>query len=169
VILQGRDGRLLGVLPVEKDPTLEFYGWDQLAFALRDRGLIDQPGTFLFTSTWFDSGQLAFRIREAMPVLCYRAGGAHAFADWSRPEDWVGWDGILTVSGPSSIEPQVFDRWFERIEPLEPVTIRRGGVVVRTMALYRCVGQLQPFPFRSAKKRATATLATRTAEPNRVR
>jgi hypothetical protein len=157
-ILQGRDGRFLGVLPVASDPTLEHFGWDALAREMRSRGLADRPGTFLFTGSWYGSGQLAFALRGgpagASPVLCYRAGGAHSFADWSRPGDWVGRDGILVVPGRSSTEPQVFDRWFRRIEPLEPVAIRRAGVVVRTMRLYRCVDQVRPFPFGLATARS---------------
>jgi hypothetical protein len=172
-ILQGRDGSLLGLVPAREDPTLEHFGWDQIATALRARGLADGPGTFLFTSSWYGSGQLAFGLRgagaEAAPVLCYRAGGAHAFADWSRPGDWVGRDGVLVVPGASSTEPQVYDRWFRRIEPLEPVAIRRAGAVVRTVRLYRCVGQVRPFPFGREGAGGPAPVATRFGRGNPVR
>ncbi len=171
-ILQGRDGRLLGVLPLKHDPTLESYGWDQLAEAIVSRGVAPSPETFLFTSTWFGSGQLAFGLRGKepvpSPVLCYRMGGAHSFADWSRPEDWIGWDGILVVPRSNSPEPQKFDRWFRRIEALEPVAIRRGGEVVRMMKLYRCVGQSRPFPFASEKGVAVAA-SRRDEEADRAR
>ena len=105
------------------------------------------PGTFVFTSKWYHSGHLAFALGPGVPVLCYSATNAHAYAQWSRPEDWLGRDGILVVAEKSSTEPQVYDRWFKRIESLEDVEIKHGGQVIRRVQLYRCVGQTQPFPF----------------------
>ncbi len=76
-------------------------GWDRVADELRRRGLVDRPGTFLFTSKWFHSGQLAFALDHEAPVLCYHAGdGSRGFAHWSRPEHWVGRDGILVGRQP---------------------------------------------------------------------
>lgn len=171
-ILQGREGRLLGFVPAKHDPTLETFGWDQVAQAVEARGVASAPKTFLFTRSWFGSGQLAFGLRgmepEPSPVLCYRMGGAHAFADWSRPEDWVGWDGILVVPRSNSVEPQAFERWFTRIEPMAPVAVRRGGEVVRMMEVYRCVGQVRPFPFASEKPAALAA-RSRDEESKRAR
>ena len=81
----------LGLLRVSRDPTLDMYGWDQVAAELKQRGLLDRPGTFLFTSTWYHSGHLAFAIRgSTTPVLCYNPWDARSFAFWSRSDDWVG-------------------------------------------------------------------------------
>lgn len=157
---RGGRGRL-GVLAVSRDPTVDMHGWDRVADELRRRGLVGQPGTFLFTSKWFHSGQLAFALGGAADVLCYRAGedGSRGFAHWSRPEDWVGQDGILVVVNHSSTEPQAYDRWFERIEPLGEFEVLRAGGPIRKVRLYRCVRQTHPFPFdgRAANPDATAT------------
>src|SRR5207237_438466 len=51
---------VLGQLKAGGDPTVDLFGWDQVARELGRRGLSGRPGTFLFTSHWFDSGQLAF-------------------------------------------------------------------------------------------------------------
>ena len=108
----------LGWLPIEGDPSRDLDGWDQIADELRDRGLLDEPGTFVFTGHWHVSGQLAQAIGPGVPVLCYHEGDSRGFADWSRPEDWVGQDGILVAIDDRSTEPACFDRWFERIVPI---------------------------------------------------
>jgi hypothetical protein len=137
----------LGVVTSANDPTADLSGWDQVAAAIRARGLLGDPRTFVFTSRWFDSGQLAFALGREVPVLCYNARDAHGFAQWSRPEDWLGRDGILAVARRSSAEPGAFERFFERIEPLGTVEVERPGGPLRTVWLYRCVRQRRPFPF----------------------
>jgi len=139
-----------GVVPLERraDPTADLYGWDELAEELARRGLLGPPGSFLFTSLWYDSGHLAHATRASgLPVVCYNANDARSFAYWSDPGQWVGRDGLLVALREPAIEPSCFDRFFERIEPAGEVPIVRGGRVVRTFRLYRCARQVAPFPF----------------------
>lgn len=153
-VLQARTGVLQrvgiagwSVEAAERDPSAGLWGWDQIAAELNRRGLLSRPGTFLFTSRWYESGQLARAVRGAVPVLCYSRTGAHGFGQWSRPEDWLGHDGILVSVHRSSTEPQVFDRFFASREPLGEFTVTRGGSPVRRVRLYRFRDQIQPFPF----------------------
>jgi hypothetical protein len=102
----------------------------------------------LFTSAWYQSGQLGFAVRgSATPVLCYNSWDARSFAFWSRSSDWLGNDGILVSLNHHAAEPDCFDRWFQAIEPLGEFAIRRAGAAVRQVRLYRCVGQRFAFPF----------------------
>jgi 4-amino-4-deoxy-L-arabinose transferase-like glycosyltransferase len=140
---QGSRGLILGCA----DPTLDLFGWDQVARELENRGLIGLPDTFLFTSNWYYSGQLAFATGSAMPVLCYHAHDARGFAFWSRPGHWVGKSGILVAVGDRSIEPACFDRWFSRIEAIGEFSVTRAGVPVHKVRLFHCVCQLRAFPF----------------------
>jgi hypothetical protein len=135
-------------LPAKVDPTVDMYGWDRLADELDRRGLLDRPDTFLFSRSWFISGQLAFATRESgVPVLCYNHKDARSFAFWSRPVDWVGRDGILISVGDLPYEPACYDRFFERIEPLGRFEVARPGGPVRQIRLFHCVRQLGAFPF----------------------
>jgi 4-amino-4-deoxy-L-arabinose transferase-like glycosyltransferase len=143
-----------GIVPLDRfapsrvDPTTDIYGWDELAQAMKRKGLLDLPETFLFTSMWYDSGHLGYATRSSgVPVVCYHPTDARSFAFWSEPADWVGRDGILVAMQDSPIEPACFLRWFERIEPAGDVPIVRGGRVVRTFRIYHCLRQLAPFPF----------------------
>lgn len=129
------------------DPSMEMFGWDQVAAELERRGLLDRPGTFLFTGGWHTSGQLAFAIGGRRPVLCYNAGDARGFAGWGDPADWVGRDGVLVAVDDRTAEPGCFARWFERIEPLGAFAIDRGGRPARSVRLFLGVRQLRAFPY----------------------
>lgn len=138
----------LGLLKVKSDPTVDLFGWEQVANELKRQGLLEPGGPFLFTADWYLSGQLAFATRgTGVPVLCYHAWDARGFAFWSRPEDWVGRDGILVAVNTRSTEPGRFDRWFQRITPLGRFEVVRRGVPVRTIRLFHCERQTLPFPF----------------------
>ena len=105
---------LIPVVDASNDPTADMYGWNQVADELKRRGLTRIPGTFLFTSKWYQSGHMAFALGNSIPVLCYNATAPHGFAQWSTPEQWVGHDGILLSFNNSSTEPAAYDRWFEQ-------------------------------------------------------
>ena len=144
---KGRPGGI-GLVEGTKDPTSDLIGWDRIAEELGRRGLLDDPDSFLFTSTWYHSGQLAFSTRRSdVPVLCYHPWDARSFAFWSKPSDWVGRDGILVSVNNRPGEPDCFEKWFRRIEPLGTFEIDRHGASVRKVRLYRCLSQIAPFPF----------------------
>ena len=66
ILQRGRDGRG-GLIDASRDPTLDLYGWDQVAREIRARGLVEDPGTFLFTRFWYQSAQLAHAMDDAHP------------------------------------------------------------------------------------------------------
>jgi hypothetical protein len=147
-VLQKGGKERLGLLDRSRDVTLDFYGWDEIARELKRRGLLDQPGSFLFTSSWYYSGQLAFATRaSSTPVLCYHGWDARSFAFWSRPEDWVGRDGILVAINHHINEPACYQRYFTRLESIGEFDVVRAGGPVRNVRLFRCVRQIVAFPF----------------------
>jgi 4-amino-4-deoxy-L-arabinose transferase-like glycosyltransferase len=145
-LFQDRSGRLLGLFRPGADPTVDTIRWDQIARELRRRGLLEDPGTFLFTDYWCFSAELAMATRGAAPVACFHRD-ARSFKFWSRPEDWLGRDGIFVQVEESLAEPSFYAPWFTRVEPLASFPIVRGGVGVETVRLYRYVQQTDPFPF----------------------
>ncbi|HKI19841.1 MAG TPA: glycosyltransferase family 39 protein, partial [Isosphaeraceae bacterium] len=86
---RGGHGRF-GVVDMRSDPTIDMYGWDQVASRMRTLGLLDDPQTFVFTRYWYQSAQIAYALGVTRPVLCYNADDPRGFAFWSRPGDWVG-------------------------------------------------------------------------------
>ncbi len=130
------------------DMTLDGQIWSGLTRQMKEKGWLPGPDDFIFTSRWYESGHLARELDPSTRVLCYNAKDSRGFADWGRPEDFIGRDGILvSMSAKPEIEPACYDRWFEGIEPLGTIQIEASGMVVRTARIYRCVRQKTVFPF----------------------
>jgi hypothetical protein len=138
----------IGLLDGRQDPTLDLYGWDQVADRIRQLGLIDDPRTFVFTRYWYQSAQLAYALGGTRPVLCYNAEDPRGFAFWSRPEDWIGRDGVLVLVGSEAeAVARIFGRWFTQVQAVCEFWVERSGKPVRHVRLYRCVQQRIAFPF----------------------
>jgi 4-amino-4-deoxy-L-arabinose transferase-like glycosyltransferase len=163
---QRGDGTRIGLLDTRTDPTLDLYGWDQVASRIRQLGLIDDPRSFVFTRYWYQSAQIAYALDGHLPVLCYNTDDPRGFAFWSRPEDWVGRDGVLVLVGNEpDVVARYFARWFTQVEPASEFWVERRGLPVRRIRLYRCRQQRVAFPFRLER---TATVAQHGAAPART-
>jgi len=137
-----------GLAPLQSgDPCRQFSGWTSVADELQSRGLLGAETAFLFTSNWDDSGQLAFAVRAVKPVLCYNSGDARGFAIWSRPEDWLGQDGLLVSLDDNQWEPVIYERYFKKIELVAAFPMTRGGRPFRSVRVFRCTCQVEPYPF----------------------
>jgi hypothetical protein len=137
-----------GILNERTDPTLDFYGWDQVVGRIRQLGLVDDPGTFVFTRYWYQSAQLAYALGGDRPALCYNSDDPRGFAFWSRPEDWVGHNGVLVlVDNEPTVIAGYFRRWFTKVEPTSEFWVERKGQPVRRIRLYRCTRQYLAYPF----------------------
>jgi 4-amino-4-deoxy-L-arabinose transferase-like glycosyltransferase len=145
-LFQDGRGRLLGLIRPAADPTVDTIRWDQIAHELKRRGLLDDPHSFLFTDYWCFSAELAMATRSALPVACFHRD-ARSFTFWSRPDDWVGRDGIFVRVEDGHAEPANYAPWFSRIEPLATIPIVRAGATMEAVRLYRCVRLTDPFPF----------------------
>jgi len=145
-----------GLFDARTDPTGDLYGWDQVADRLEQLGVLDDPDTFLFTRTWYQSAQVAHAIHLKRPVLCYNIDDPRGFAFWSKPAQWVGRDGILLMINDELIPLTFYRRWFENLVPLADFTIERGGRPFRRVQAYRLVHQLAAFPFDFSPERAAA-------------
>jgi hypothetical protein len=145
-LLQDSRGQLLGLFRPASDPSVDTIRWDQIARALKRRGLLDDPRSFLFTDYWCFSAELAMATRSAVPVACFHRD-ARSFTFWSRPEDWVGRDGIFVRVEDGLAEAANYTPWFSRIESLASIPIVRAGATMETVRLYRCIRQTDPFAF----------------------
>jgi 4-amino-4-deoxy-L-arabinose transferase-like glycosyltransferase len=150
VFQRGPVGRW-GLIEARNDPTLDLYGWEQVAARIKQLGLIEEPGTFVFTRYWYQSAQLAHALGGTCPVLCYNADDPRGFAFWSRPEDWIGRDGILVVVGEPDAQSRYFGRWFTRVEPVVDFWVERNGKPVRRIELYHCFRQRVAYPFAACR------------------
>ena len=108
-------------------------------------GRIVDPRSFVFSSYWYQGAHLAYALGGKQPVVCYSADDPRGFAFWSRPEDWVGREGVLVVIGEIEVWPGISGGGL-------PSRARRGfwgdrnGKPVRA-ELYRCGRKRVAFPF----------------------
>lgn len=151
-----------GPLDDRTDPTLDFYGWDQVALRMQDLGLLDNPETFVFTRYWYQSAQVARALGGKRPVLCYNPDDPRGFAFWSRPADWVGKDGVLVAIGEPDGQARHYGRYFASVERVADFWVERQGKPVRRVSLFRCTDQRVAYPF---GRDHTTKLAARPAEP----
>ena len=148
--------------PPGKDPTDDVAGWKSVAAELEARGLLADPSRFLITSRWYDSGQLAFAVRNRLPVVCYNSLDARGFAFWSKPDDWVGKSGYFVLvnnfddvrghSDPAAPEEaeqvtKELREFFASVTLAAEFPMTRGGRPWREVRVFRCDTQLTPYPF----------------------
>ncbi|HSQ56464.1 MAG TPA: hypothetical protein VLM40_12045, partial [Gemmata sp.] len=131
----------------DKDPLADVGGWDSVAAELDARGYTAKPKTFFFTTKWYDSGQLAFALRDRFPVLCYNPGDARGFAFFTAPKEWVGWNAFLITTEDDDWEARMVEPYFFRVRKVAEFPMTRGGVPTRTIHVWRCIRQQFPFPF----------------------
>ena len=144
-LMEDSQGRLFGLIAPKHDPNVDRMCWDQVASELERRGLLTEPRTFLFTDSWERSAGLALATRGKAPVTCYQLE-PRSYLFWSRPEDWVGRDGIFVESvraGRDRALRPVFHaiRIDRQRTNRPPRRFRSRGL------LYRGTNQICPFPF----------------------
>jgi hypothetical protein len=150
-----------------KDPTDDIAGWKSVVAELEDRGLLADPARFLITNRWYDSGQLAFAVRNRRPVVCYNSIDARGFAFWSKPEEWVGESGYfilannfdderspLDPTAPAEVEQVLSElrQFFRSVTVAAKFPMTRGGRPWREVRVFRCDVQLRPYPFTDAAR-----------------
>jgi 4-amino-4-deoxy-L-arabinose transferase-like glycosyltransferase len=145
-LFEDSQGWLLGLFSPQHDLPADRSDWDQVANELERRGLLNEPRTFLFTDSWDRSAGLALATRGKAPVACYNVE-PRSYSFWSRPEDWLGRDGIFIESVRPARARSRYDRFFARYESIGTVRIVRRGVFIREVYLYRGTCQSRPFPF----------------------
>ena len=144
-LLQVRTGLLK--LPF-RDPFVEMSGWESVGDELRARGFIREPKTFVMTNSWYESGQIAFAVRNEIPVLCYDAD-SHGFAYWSNPAEWLGWDGLyITTNNDRPWEIQLLGKYFKRIRKGSRIPDDSRWDAIPHGLCLACIDQAAPFPYR---------------------
>jgi 4-amino-4-deoxy-L-arabinose transferase-like glycosyltransferase len=148
ILVQARFG-LISFPQNSKDPSADLSGWESIADELKQRGVLNEPNAFLFTNLWYDSGQLAFAIRNQMPIACYHSHDARGFAFWSLPEAYVGKTGFMIVLDhePDRSLLQEYAPFFQRMELFAEFHSLRSGRPFRRVRVYRCENQQSPYPF----------------------
>lgn len=136
--------RGLPVRVAELDPTLDLLEWREVRTALYERHLMDRATPAVAGTRWMDAGKLNYEIGREIPVLCL-CGEPHQFRYLHNPSQFEGRNIIvmqtqldLRLHGPR------FARWFERVESLPPIEVRRGGHDAVGLAVFRGIRLKSP-------------------------
>ncbi|MDR3622357.1 MAG: glycosyltransferase family 39 protein [Paludisphaera borealis] len=165
--LQRGEAGGFGVLTRRTDPTIDSYGWDQIADRLDRLGILDDPRAFIFTRNWYMSAQIAHATAMKRPVVCYNLDDPRGFAFWSEPEQWVGRDGVLVMINDDYTPLSFYDQWFESCKPLDDFWVERSGKPVRRVRILRFTNQLAALPYQFTPSQAAerAALRSQPSEP----
>jgi hypothetical protein len=148
VVLQARTG-LVSFPKTMKDPMIDLSGWRSIADEFEERGYTAEPGVLFATNVWYDSGQLAFALRQPLQARCYHSYDARGFAFWSNPPDDVGSTVYLLFAEQTSEVSIVneYRSYFTNFTRLADLPMSRAGKPFRTWKVYRGVGMLRPYLF----------------------
>jgi len=128
------------------DPTLEAADFDGLAEVLETRGLLNRE-TLVGASRWFLAGKVDYALRSRAPVLCLIEPDPRVYAFFHSQSDWLGKDIVLVNMRQYVDEPvDAYDQYFEHIELIASIPIRRGNRSDRTLDVYRCTNFRRTLP-----------------------
>ena len=115
------------------DPTVDLVDWTDLKAALAERGLIG-PDTVVAAPSWTIAGKASYALGAQVPVLCLCAN-PQQFAYRYDQTQFAGRDVIVIVPRGQGWMWDAVGRYFDALEPLDPVEIRRNGDTVMTLDL----------------------------------
>jgi hypothetical protein len=137
---QAATGWLGGLLPPRADPTLALLDWHGLRPVLAERKLLDAATPAVAGPHWIDAGKLNYALGRDVPVLCVCDNPQHF--RFLRPAAEFAGRNVLLIGRARSIdrfEASLAQR-FERLEPLEPITLARNGRPALELKVIRGVG-----------------------------
>lgn len=103
---------------------------------------------FLFTNDLFLAGQMGMAIAplQPKPITCFDQD-LRGFAFWSTPDQWVGQDGLLVTSASQASRTlKQYQPYFQTMQKVADLPIRRGGAIVQVIEVYQCQRLLKPYP-----------------------
>ncbi len=140
-----------GFLTPKADASVQLMDIQQLR-----QGVIHSPevqnaladSSFLFTDNIFLAGQVGMAISPVTPKpVTTLDTDMRGFAYWSRPNEWVGQNGLLIASEwQTPVDVGRYSPYFEQIQKVGEIPIRRGGAIVQTIHVYHAQNLLKPYP-----------------------
>jgi hypothetical protein len=125
------------------DPTIDVLDWKDLQPVLAARHLME-PGVFAATVSWIDGGKVDYALGGHVPVLCL-SQDPRGFAFLRDARAFEGRDALIVANARRADWQRLAEPYFQRIEPLADVELRRAGEPALTLKIGRGIG-LKPFP-----------------------
>lgn len=129
------------IFPIEKGDT--WTGWKELSEKVTN--LIENKfkghKVFIFSNEYKVPAELAFYTNYKDIILAENVYGQPAlqFDFWFEPKTFEGWDGIFIFSDFNKFSNfELLNKYFDNIEFLEEIMIKRGDKIFRRFWIYHC-------------------------------
>jgi 4-amino-4-deoxy-L-arabinose transferase-like glycosyltransferase len=144
---------IYGLLPIKGDNSTQLFDIQQLRQGLSNNPKFSQAikqADFVFTNRYYLGGQIGMAIDPVFrkPLTCFDSD-LRGFAFWSKPNQWVGKNGIYLGSKTFEVDIDAKKRYpsyFQKLTKIGEVPIRRGGEIVETFSVYQAQKMLKPYP-----------------------
>jgi 4-amino-4-deoxy-L-arabinose transferase-like glycosyltransferase len=124
------------------DPTVDVLDWKDLKPALTARHLM-KPGVVVATVSWIDGGKVDYAFGGKLPVVCL-SRDPRQFAFLRDTRAFEGRDVVIVANARRADWQQLAEPYFQRIEPLADVELRRANGRALTLKIARGVGLKTP-------------------------
>ena len=128
------------------DPTLKGTRWKGLVADFDARGLTGKPRLFVATMARTTTGKVDFELGSRVPVICLCAD-ARSLAFTRDPEAYLSWNAVIVIEdGYVPLLQERLGAYFDKIEPLDVVEIRRGDQIAVRLHLYSASNYRKAYP-----------------------
>lgn len=142
-----------GFVPPEDDPSIQIFDIQQLRQGFAKSSVLLsalQNSSFVFTNRYYLAGQIGMALAPLAPTpMTTFDRDLRGFAFWSQPDHWIGKDALYVTNNLFAQEQKFIDRYnlyFQSIEKIGTVPIKRGGAVIDTFHIYQAKNLLKPYP-----------------------
>ncbi|MBW4525712.1 MAG: glycosyltransferase family 39 protein [Phormidium tanganyikae FI6-MK23] len=144
-----------GFVAPQDDPSIELIDIKQLRREFsRSPQLLTalKNADFMFSNRFHLAGHISMALTPlySTPMTCFDKRDLRGFAFWSTAEQWVGKTALYITAdrfeAPQEDSSAEFVPYFEKFTKLGEVELRRGGVVVDRIHVFRGINLLKPFP-----------------------
>ncbi|MEA5536987.1 ArnT family glycosyltransferase [Crocosphaera sp. XPORK-15E] len=141
-----------GVFTSDNDPSNELIDVKQLREGIANSPILYnalKEADFLFTNAYYLGGliDLALKPLNPIPVTCF-SYDRRGFPFWPDTDQWVGKNALYITLKRFAEMPELtaeFSAFFESIEEIGTVEIKRGGVIVNVFYVYQAHNLLKPY------------------------
>ncbi|NHC36181.1 ArnT family glycosyltransferase [Scytonema millei] len=142
-----------GFVPPEDDPSIQIFDVQQLRQGFATSPVLRsalQNSSFVFTNRYYLAGQIGMALAPlaSTPITTFDRD-LRGFAFWSKPDEWIGKDALYVTNNLFVQDQKFLDRYnlyFQSIEKIGTVPIKRGGATIDTFHIYQAKNLLKPYP-----------------------
>ena len=152
-LLQSSQFALLGgFLTPETDPTTDLIDVKQLREKVNDSPILLnalRKSDFLFTNAYYLAGliDLSLEPLQDLPVTCF-SYDRRGFDFWPDTDQWIGKNALYITLERFHEMPELtneFRAFFQEIEEIGNIEIKRGGVIIDKFYFYQANSLLKPY------------------------